>query len=130
WAADGFEVFKLKLGSANDVGQVTAIRVGLGEDVAIRLDANGSWSLDEAESILAGLEPLGIELAEQPVADLTDLALLRARTGIPLVADESVSTPGEAEQAGRLGSCDAVTVKLSKTGSLDVKLGGHLPTFL
>ncbi|MGK2933171.1 MAG: mandelate racemase/muconate lactonizing enzyme family protein, partial [Solirubrobacterales bacterium] len=130
WAADGFRVFKLKLGSADDVGQVRAVREGLGEDVAIRLDANGTWTLDEATRILTELEPLGIELAEQPVATLEEMAELRTRTSIPLVADESVSTSKEAGRAAEIEACDAVTVKLSKTGSLDVRLGDSLPTYL
>lgn len=130
WAAEGFTVFKLKLGSADDIGQVRAVREVLGEDVAIRLDANGSWSLDEASAILSELEPLGIELAEQPVETLAEMATLRTRTSIPLVADESVSTPEEAATAAELAACDAVTVKLSKTGTLDVRLGSSLPTYL
>ncbi|MBK5233546.1 MAG: mandelate racemase/muconate lactonizing enzyme family protein [Thermoleophilia bacterium] len=130
WAADGFTVFKLKLGSADDIGQARAVREGLGEDVAIRLDANGTWSLDEATRILGELEPLGIELAEQPVATLKEMAELRTRTSIPLVADESVSTVEEAALAAELSACDAITVKLSKTGKLDVRLGDSLPTYL
>lgn len=130
WSTSGFSVFKLKLGSADDVAQVEAVRKGLGEGVAIRLDANGSWSLEQALEILTALEPLGIELAEQPVSDLDSMAALRTRTGITIVADESVSTPGEAQSAAALGACDAITVKLSKIGSLDAGLGGHLPTYL
>ena len=130
WAADGFRVFKLKLGSADDLGQVRAVRDGLGDDVAIRLDANGTWSVEEAIRTLGELEPLGIELVEQPVATLDEMAELRSRTSIPLVADESVSTPEEAALAADLSACDAVTVKLSKTGSLDVRLGGSLTTYL
>jgi len=130
WADHGFDVFKLKLGSADDFAQVDAVRRGLGHEVSIRLDANGSWDLESAVEILARLEPLGIELAEQPVATLEEMAALRRRTGVALVADESVSTVDEAARAAELGACDAVTVKLSKTGSLDARLGGHLPTYL
>ncbi len=130
WASDGFSVFKLKLGSDGDLGQVEAIRSGIGPDAVIRLDANGSWGLELAVQRLAGLEPLGIELAEQPVADLETMAELRRRTSIPLVADESVTDRREAERARRLEACDAATVKLSKIGGLDVGLGGYLPTYL
>lgn len=130
WARDGFDVFKLKLGAGDDFGQADAVRRGLGHDVAIRLDANGSWDVDTAVQILARLEPLGIELAEQPVATMDELAELRRRTGVALVADESVTSEEEASRAARLDACDAITVKLSKTGSIDPLLGGHLPTYL
>lgn len=130
WARDGFDVFKLKLGSTDDFGQVDAVRRGLGHEVSIRLDANGSWDLEDAVATLARLEPLGIELAEQPVATLEEMAALRRRTGVALVADESVTSAEDAERAAELRACDAVTVKLSKTGSLNAGLGGHLPTYL
>lgn len=130
WADHGFDVFKLKLGSGDDFGQVDAVRRGLGHDVSIRLDANGSWDLETAVEILARLEPMGIELAEQPVASLEEMAALRRRTGVTLVADESVTSADDARRAAELGACDAVTVKLSKTGSTDPSLGGHLPAYL
>jgi muconate cycloisomerase len=130
WAADGFTTFKLKLGTGDDIGQVEAVRNGLGDEARIRIDANQSWTTDEARARLAAMEPFGIELAEQPVSGLGAMAELRLRSPIPLVADESVSSADEASEAARLAACDAVTVKLSKTGSLDATLGGHLPTYL
>jgi muconate cycloisomerase len=130
WASDGFNTFKLKLGAGDDVAQVVAVRKGLGDGVKIRIDANGSWTPAEAASRLEALEPFGIELAEQPVTGLEALAGLRSASAVPLVADEAVASTEEAAEAARLSACDAVTVKLSKTGSLDATLGGHLPTYL
>lgn len=130
WAADGFTVFKLKVGSGDDAQQVEAVRKGLGDQVKIRIDANASWSLEDAEKILDVMEPLGIELAEQPVEGLAAMSALRALTSIPLVADESVFDEATAEEAAGMVACDAVTVKLSKIGSLDAGLGGFLPTYL
>lgn len=130
WAADGFRVFKLKLGTGDDVAQVEAVRQGLGDGVRLRVDANGSWSPREAAERLRALEPFGIELAEQPVADLAGMRELRELSSIPLVADESIASSEEAAEAARIGACDAVTVKLSKVGTLDASLGGHLPAYL
>jgi L-alanine-DL-glutamate epimerase-like enolase superfamily enzyme len=130
WASDGFTVFKLKLGVGDDVAQVRAVRDGLGDGVRIRIDVNGSWPENEAAARLAALEPFGIELAEQPVTGLAAMAGLRTSSDIPLVADESVTDAHEAAEAARLSACDAVTVKLSKTGTLDASLGGYLPTYL
>ncbi len=130
WAAAGFTVFKLKLGAGDDVAQVRAVRQGLGDAVAIRVDANECWPAGEAEARLAALEPFGIELVEQPVGGLAAMAELRASSQVPLVADEAVTNSDEAAEAARIGACDAVTVKLSKVGTLDASLGGHLPTYL
>ncbi|MGB0120254.1 MAG: mandelate racemase/muconate lactonizing enzyme family protein [Solirubrobacterales bacterium] len=130
WAADGFTTFKLKVGSGDDAGQVEAVRKGLGEGVSIRVDANAAWDEEQAEDVLSRIEPFDVELAEQPVDGIAALARLRQKTSISIVADESVSSREEAEMAAVARACDAVTVKLSKIGSLDASLGGHLPTYL
>lgn len=129
WAADGFDVFKLKAGPGEAVGLARAVREAMGTEAKIRLDANGTWN-ERAAALLAELEPIGIELVEEPVTGLAELALLAAGTSIPLVADESVNDAAEAEAASRDRACTAATVKLSKIGGLDADLGGHLPTYL
>jgi o-succinylbenzoate synthase len=116
WAADGFRTFKLKLSGEDDVAIVRAVRNAVGDKAKIRLDANGAWSVREARRHLAELEPLRIELAEQPVATLRRLKRVRRHTAIPIAADESVASWSDAEEAGRLEACDMATVKLSKTG--------------
>ena len=129
WAADGFDVFKLKAGPGEAVELAASVRSALGPQAKIRLDANGTWGT-EAATLLAELESTGIELVEEAVTGLADLAVLARGTDIPLVADESVNDPGQAADALVEGSCSAVTVKLSKIGSLEATLGGHLPTYL
>ncbi|HEX6152855.1 MAG TPA: mandelate racemase/muconate lactonizing enzyme family protein [Solirubrobacterales bacterium] len=132
WARDGFTTFKLKLGAesaktvleepfsrtrgAADVEQVRAVREALGPEARIRVDANESWDLETAKRTLAELEPLGIQLAEQPVAGLEAMAELAAATSIPLAADESVASVEEAERAVASGACAYTGIKLSKVG--------------
>ncbi|HEU5105741.1 MAG TPA: mandelate racemase/muconate lactonizing enzyme family protein [Solirubrobacterales bacterium] len=132
WAQAGFTTFKLKLGAESaktrvqqgfsrpretgDVQQVRVVREALGPGVRIRVDANEAWDLETAKATLAELEPLGIELAEQPVAGLEAMAELAASTSIPLAADESVASLEEAEEAAALGACAYTGIKLSKVG--------------
>ena len=131
WAEDGFTTFKLKLGAETaetlvqhgfsrsregDVAQVRAVREAVGESARIRVDVNAAWDLETAKRTLAELEPFGIELAEQPVATLEELAELAASTSIPLAADESVASTDEAERAIALGACTYTGIKLSKVG--------------
>lgn len=119
WAADGFGTFKLKVGAGDDVAQVKAVREAVGEDARIRLDANGAWSLDEATEILAAVEPLGIELVEQPVETIAEAAELARRTRIWLAGDESIVTVEDAEEAIRADSFSVTGVKLSKVGGFE-----------
>lgn len=129
WAADGFEVFKLKAGPDEALELAVAVRSALGPEAKIRIDANGTWG-ESAPDLLRELEPIGLELVEEPVTGLAGLAALSRITEIPLVADESVNDREEAADAFLERACAAATVKLSKIGGLDAGLGGHLPTYL
>jgi L-alanine-DL-glutamate epimerase-like enolase superfamily enzyme len=137
WAEDGFTTFKLKLGAESaktgvehgfsrtrdgDVEQVRAVREAVGPSARVRVDVNEAWDLETAKRLLAELEPLGIELAEQPVSGLEAMAELAAATSIPLAGDESVSSSAEAERAAALGACEFTGVKLSKVGGPDEAL--------
>jgi o-succinylbenzoate synthase len=132
WAGLGFTTFKLKVGGEGDVEQVEAVREAVGGEARIRLDANGSWSVDEATRILAEIEPLGIELCEQPVEGIEGMALVRAATEIPLAADESVATPADSRRAHERGACDLATLKLVKVGGPDAAERGDwgLPVYV
>jgi L-alanine-DL-glutamate epimerase-like enolase superfamily enzyme len=118
WAAEGYATFKLKLGTGRDVEQVQAVREAVGEEARIRLDANAAWSLETAKRTLAELEPLDIELVEQPVEQVEDAARLAWETFIPLAADEGVASRDEAEQALLLGAYRLTGIKLSKVGGI------------
>ena len=116
WAAEGFQTFKLKAGTARDREMVSAVRTELGSSARIRVDANAAWSPSEAISELSALSANGIELAEQPTAGLEGLAAVRRAVDIPIAADESVAGIEDAREAEAIGACDMATVKLSKVG--------------
>lgn len=129
-AAAGFQRFKLKVGVPGDGERLVALRNALGPKGMVRLDANGVWTPEHAISFIGTVGADGIELLEQPARDLVGLAKVRAGQDVPVVADESVSTPEEASEAARLEACDAVTIKISKVGGLDGSLGGFLPSYI
>ncbi|MGI8460896.1 MAG: mandelate racemase/muconate lactonizing enzyme family protein [Solirubrobacterales bacterium] len=116
WQELGFASFKLKVGPSEGVAQVTAVREALGPEPAIRVDANGTWSEDEAITALSELAPHRLELCEQPVASLEQMATVIATTEVPIAADESVTNPEQARRAVELGACDLATLKLAKVG--------------
>jgi L-alanine-DL-glutamate epimerase-like enolase superfamily enzyme len=147
WAADGFSTFKLKLGAESvknplqggfsqthevDVAQVRAVREAVGPEARIRVDVNAAWDLETAKERLGELEPHGIELAEQPVGTLEEMAELAASTSIPLAADESVASLEEAERAVAMGACAYTGIKLSKVGGPEAALAiaDVLPAFI
>jgi muconate cycloisomerase len=132
WAELGYSTFKLKLGAGEDVAQVAAVREALGEEAQIRVDANAAWDLETAKRTLAELEPLGIQLVEQPVATLGEAAELAGRTSIPLAGDESIVTAKDAARAVEAGAFGLTGVKLSKVGGPGParEIAGAMPAYL
>jgi o-succinylbenzoate synthase len=132
WAADGFTSFKLKLGTGDDAAQVRAVRDALGPRARIRVDANGAWDVETAKRTLAELEPYEIELAEQPVATLEESMEIARSTSIPIAADESVESRGDAERAAAMEACQITGVKLSKVGGPEaaIEIAEVLPAYL
>jgi L-alanine-DL-glutamate epimerase-like enolase superfamily enzyme len=122
WRAEGFSTFKLKVGLAGDVTQVATVRQELGPDVAIRVDANGAWGVDDAADRLPALAVHNIELAEQPVGTFEQMVELRRRVEVRIAADESLVSPFDARRAQELGACEVAAVKVAKVGGLGAAL--------
>ncbi|MDX6608114.1 MAG: o-succinylbenzoate synthase [Solirubrobacterales bacterium] len=132
WAEEGFETFKLKLGAGDDFGQVYAVREAVGPRARIRVDANAAWNVENAKRMLGALEPLEVELAEQPVATLEEAAEVAASTSIPIAGDESIQSRADAERAVTMGACSLTGVKLSKVGGpeMAIEIAEVLPTYI
>ncbi len=132
WAEDGFQTFKLKLGAGDDFGQAYAVREAVGPRARIRVDANATWDVESAKRMLAALEPLEVELAEQPVATLEEAAEVAASTSIPIAGDESIESKDDAERASTMGACALAGVKLSKVGGpeLAIEIAEVLPAYI
>jgi o-succinylbenzoate synthase len=116
---DGFACFKVKVGLADDAERVAAVRAAIGPWPALRVDANGAWTVDEA---IAAIERLGehdLELVEQPCATLAELAEVRRAVRVPIAADEPIAAAGDVRAAAAAGACDAVNVKLAPSGGFE-----------
>ncbi|WP_434615333.1 o-succinylbenzoate synthase [Arthrobacter sp. A5] len=99
----------------DDVARVAAVRAAL-PDAALRVDANGGWSVDEAVQALTQLGAFQLEYAEQPVPSIDGLAAVRrivAERGIPVLiaADESVRKETDPLAVARAGAADLIIVK-------------------
>jgi o-succinylbenzoate synthase len=115
-AEAGFGTVKLKVGVGDDAGRVAAVRAAVGPDVAIRIDANGAWDVDQAVAALRSLAPAGIELCEEPVHGVSALAEVRERLGgeVAIAMDETARDPGAAAS----GTCDFVCLKVVACGGV------------
>ena len=109
-----FDTLKLKVGIGDDAGRLAAVRAAVGPRVAIRVDANGAWEVDEAIASLRALAPVGIELAEEPVHGVEALRAVRAEVDVPLAMDETAAEEGAAGS----GATDAVCLKIARCGGI------------
>ena len=118
----GITCLKVKVGIGDDLGRVSEVRSAVGPNVKIRIDANGAWDLDTACRHLRALARYDIELAEQPVASLEDLARLRRLVATPLAADEAVRDRRDAERLVALDAADVLVVKVQPLGGVRAAL--------
>ena len=103
---------------ADDIARVEAVRDALGPAGKVRVDANAAWSVDEATDALRALEKFDLEYAEQPVATLEDMAVLRRRIDVPLAADESVRRAEDPLRVAGLEAADIVVLKVQPIGGV------------
>lgn len=109
-------VYKVKLGTADDIGIIRSLRENT--DAPIRIDANAAWTADEALSKIAAFEDMNIELIEQPLAkdDWEGMKRLMAESNIPLIADESCVQ--EEDVAKCYDHFHGINIKLTKCGGI------------
>jgi len=119
-AAEKYPVLKLKVGSPDDEANLTALR-SAAPMKAVRVDANEAWKTKELA--LQKIEWIArdphIQFIEQPMPSSTepkDLAWLKQRSPLPLLADESYHL---AQDVSHCAECfHGVNVKLVKTGGV------------
>ncbi len=107
-------------GLADDAARLEAVRDALGPRGAVRVDANGGWTVDEAVTALRALDRAagGLEYAEQPCASVEDLALVRRRVEVPVAADESIRRAEDPYRVRDLGAADVAVLKVQPLGGV------------
>jgi muconate cycloisomerase len=120
----GWKAIKVKVARQGDPGvdaaRLTAVRQAIGPEVLLTVDANGGYTVDQAVRAAALFEPLAVALFEQPTrrGDHAAMAAVRRRSGIPIMADESVFTPQDALEVIRAGAADVLSLYPGKHGGV------------
>ncbi len=109
-------VYKIKLGTDNDVQIIQALREHTTS--TFRIDANAAWQADEALEKINAFKGLGVELIEQPLAkeDWDGMAYLYKNSPLPLFADESCVSEHDVEKCH--GFFHGINIKLTKCSGL------------
>ena len=108
-------LLKIKLGTADDMPRLEAVRRGAPHAVII-VDANEGWSADIYADLAPNLLRLGVALVEQPLPAGADDMLAEIARPIPVCADESCHDC--ASLPALRGKYDMVNIKLDKAGGL------------
>lgn len=102
--AEGFTTIKLKIGAIDfqsELDLLRSIRERYSkEEITLRVDANGAFSIDEAQAKLAALAELGIHSIEQPIrqGQWDEMRKLCKNTPLPIALDEELIGVNEIEQ--------------------------------
>lgn len=122
----GYRKVKLKIEPGADVEYVSAVREALGDDIALAVDGNAAYTLDDVDR-LRRLDDLGLLMIEQPLdrEDLVRHARLQRELRTPICLDESITGPARAEDMLELGSGRIVNVKPGRVGGFGPSIRIH-----
>lgn len=115
----GCTTAKVKVGDPHDEERVEAVRDALGPSGKLRVDVNGTWSVEEAIPKLKVLRRYDLEYAEQPVSHLEEMRELRERVDVPLAVDESIRTALDPENVDLKGAADVLVLKVAPLGGIN-----------
>jgi O-succinylbenzoate synthase len=117
YLAEGYLRIKLKIEPGWDLVPVRAVRERFGDDILLQVDANTAYTLADARH-LARLDPFGLLLMEQPMAedDILGHAALARLIKTPICLDESIESARDAAAAISLGACSIINVKPARVG--------------
>ncbi len=109
-------VYKIKVGTADDISIVKALRENT--DAVLRVDANAGWDIDTALKLIPELEKLGVEFVEQPLAkdDWEGMKVLYKESPLPLYADEACVLEQDVERCHQ--HFHGINIKLTKCSGI------------
>lgn len=119
---DGIRIVKLKTGFAShefDVMRIEWLQKHY-PDFLVRVDYNQGLQPFGAKKILRDIDCMNVGFIEQPVPAKYFACLYELRSALktPLMVDESVFSPADMTRAINEKICDAVSVKIMKSGGL------------
>lgn len=124
--AQGYRTFKVKVGvgtPGRDIARLEAI-CDSAPDAMLRLDANGAWTVAEAQEVMANLPVKRVEFVEQPLAVSNANAAneLCHKYGLRLALDEELTSIRVADSLISQQTCDAIVIKPMLVGGIITSL--------
>ena len=119
--------------ASDDVARVRAVRDALDDVVGrgmgqVRIDANASWTVDQAMHLLPQIDDAagGLEYVEQPCASLDDCEQVRREVQVPVAVDEGMRLARDLHDLALAGAlrraADIVVLKAIPLGGVTAAL--------
>ena len=124
-AKEGISAVKLKVAAADpqtDLARVAATRAALGDDIELRLDANGGWDIDTAIVTLRQMADYNVAFCEEPTAGIKGIAAVGLAGVMPVAVDESAVTVNDITTALQTDAIGVVIVKPQALGGPDLAM--------
>lgn len=123
WVAAGYSAVKMKVGRpgrGEDAARVAAVRAIIGDDVALMIDANQRWTLEQALTAMAELEEFQPAWVEEPLRadDTAGHARLRDSIRTPIALGENLHTRYRFREVIDAGACDIVQPNVVRVGGI------------
>jgi o-succinylbenzoate---CoA ligase len=119
----GVTALKVKLGLrpwSEELMRLEILRQEMGPEIAIRVDLNGSWTLDQATAAWPDLHRLDVELVEDPlpIEEVTGYRVLREMKGPRVAIDQGCTNLLELQSWITADAVDIVVLKPMVIGGL------------
>lgn len=113
---DGWPIYKIKLGTEDDLAIVRALREHT--EATFRIDANTAWTADQTIALAPELRELGVEFLEQPLPadDWEGMKRVHRECVLPVIADESCLVEEDVDRCA--GHFSGVNIKMTKAGGM------------
>ena len=115
----GYDTVKIKMGKkpiATDFETLNQIHDVIGDKLKVRIDANRSWSIYQAEEFYKNIDTDILDYIEEPLQDASGLPELFEMTGMPIAVDESFHSDEHPIES--LDWCKAIVFKPALLGSI------------
>lgn len=109
-------VYKIKLGTANDLAIVESLRKTT--DAVFRIDANCAWTAEQTIQYSKILKDINVEFIEQPLSatDFEGMKKVYEHSVLPIIADESCQREEDVNSCN--GLFHGINIKLTKCGGI------------
>jgi o-succinylbenzoate synthase len=118
----GYETLKVKVGMRTVRQDIEIFRVlrSAFPKLALRADANGAWSFDEARQFAHGVTACELQYIEDPLKDpdTEALSVFRRNCEVPVACDRMADSVEDIEALIERRLCDVLVLKPSVIGSI------------